>query len=294
MSLPPPDQCPISVRGLGKVYTPDWGGGTVRALAGLDLEVRRGEVFGLLGPNGSGKSTTLKIILGLIHATEGEACVFGASVSDPATRRRLGYLPENPHFYRYLTGRETLRFFGELCGLRRAAADSRARDLLAKVGLNHGADRALAGYSKGMLQRIGLAQALMHDPELVVLDEPTAGVDPVGSRDIRDLILDLKCEGRTVLLCSHLLEQVEEVCDRVTILHQGRKVLEGALSELLSDSDALQITVRNSSASPQDTVATLTASGYQIESVRRPRLTLEELFLRHIGSTQSVSQEIKL
>jgi ABC-2 type transport system ATP-binding protein len=278
------DATPIVVRGLTKRYPLAWRRGQVVALDRLDLEVRRGEVFGLLGPNGSGKSTTLKLILGLVRATAGEVLLFDESFHTAAARRRLGFLPENPYFHRFLTGAETLRFYGRVCGVTGARLEARINELLALVGLEHGRDRPLRTYSKGMLQRIGLAQALVHDPELLLLDEATAGVDPLGSREIKDLILHLKQLGKTIVLSSHLLDQVEEVCDRVVILHLGRKVLEGRLEDLLQVQDRMTLTVAGLDETNEARAReALAAAGVSVEEVRRPRLTLERLFLETVG-----------
>src|ERR1044071_5969642 len=212
----------VTVIGITKIFPAPLRGRSVVAVHDLNLEVPSGQIYGLLGPNGSGKSTTLKIILGLITPTRGKTEIFGRDSNQVASREAVGFLPESPYFYKYLTGAETLCFYGKLCGLRGGRLRSRVEEMLELVGLTSARDRRLGSYSKGMLQRIGLAQALVHEPKLAVLDEPTAGVDPVGARAIRDLILDLKRRGVTVLLSSHLLEQVEEICDRVGILEIGR------------------------------------------------------------------------
>ena len=222
----------IRTENLSKKYNLGWGRGRLLALEGLNLRVREGEVYGLLGPNGSGKSTTLKLILNLVWPTAGGAWIFDVPCDKVVSRLHVGFLPENPYFYRYLTGAETLSFYGNLCGMRGAPLAKRVDELLELVGLTAARDRRLAGYSKGMLQRIGLAQALIHDPRLLLLDEPTAGVDPVGSREIRDLILRLKQMGKTVLLSSHLLAQVQDVCNRIGILNLGKMILEGEVSKL--------------------------------------------------------------
>ena len=201
----------IRTEGLTKKYALGWRKGRLLALDHLNLRVREGEVYGLLGPNGSGKSTTLKLILDLVSPTDGRAWIFDVPCEKVVSRLHVGFLPENPYFYRYLTGAETLEFFGRLCGMSGTSLKKRIDELLELVGLPHARDRRLAGYSKGMLQRIGLAQALIHDPKLLLLDEPTAGVDPIGSKDIRDLIHRLKEMGKTVLLSSHLLAQVQDV-----------------------------------------------------------------------------------
>ena len=212
----------VAVHGLTKTFPvhfhPTRG---VVAVKDLNLRIEPGEVYGLLGPNGSGKSTTLKIILGLVSPTRGRTEIFGRDSRLVESREAVGFLPENPYFYKFLTGAETLHFFGRLCGMAGATLKNRVNELLDLVRLNKARDRRLGTYSKGMLQRIGLAQALIHDPRLVVLDEPTAGVDPAGSREIRDLIMDLKRRGITVLLSSHLLAQAQEICDRIGILADG-------------------------------------------------------------------------
>src|SRR5213594_5262225 len=209
----------VAVHGLTKIFSvpfhPTRG---VVAVKDLNLRIEPGEVYGLLGPNGSGKSTTLKIILGLVSPTRGRTEIFGRDSRLVESREAVGFLPENPYFYKFLTGEETLRFFGKLCRVNGSRLKSRVRDLLELVDLTNARDQRLSTYSKGMLQRIGLAQALIKEPKLVVLDEPTAGVDPAGSRDIRNIIVDLKQCGISVLLSSHLLSQVQEICDRIGIL----------------------------------------------------------------------------
>jgi ABC-2 type transport system ATP-binding protein len=239
----------IAIRGLTKVFPIPFRRTKVVAVRDLNLEVAPGQIYGLLGPNGSGKSTTLKIILGLVPPTRGTTAIFGCDSREVRSREAVGFLPENPWFYKYLTGEETLSFYGKLCGIRGARLQSRIDDLLDLVGLQNARDRRLAGYSKGMLQRIGLAQALIQEPRLVVLDEPTAGVDPAGAREIRDLIHDLKRRGITVLLSSHLLAQVQEVCDRVGILAQGVLVREGSVDELLGIENQTELILQN--ATPQ-------------------------------------------
>src|SRR5271156_6194919 len=227
--------------GLTKRYPLTWKRKVLLALAHLDLQIKPGEVFGLLGPNGSGKSTTLKLLLGLVVPNEGEARIFGLPPDNLAARRRVGFLPENPYFYSFLNGDETLRFYGRLCGVTGAKLEQRIEELIDLVGLQNGRERPLRSYSKGMLQRIGLAQAMIHDPDLLFLDEPTAGVDPLGSSQIRDLILKLKAMGKTVVFSSHLLDQVQEVADRVAIFSLGKKVLEGSIDDLLTENEGTQI-----------------------------------------------------
>ncbi|MBA3832344.1 MAG: ABC transporter ATP-binding protein [Chthoniobacterales bacterium] len=270
----------VAVRGLTKVFPIPFRRTRVVAVRGLNLEVAPGQVYGLLGPNGSGKSTTLKIILGLVSPSSGSTEIFGRDSREVGSREAVGFLPENPYFYKYLTGAETLRFYGKLCGLSGVRLKSRTGELLELVGLQNARDRRLGGYSKGMLQRIGLAQALIQEPKLVVLDEPTAGVDPAGSRDIRDLILDLKRRGITVLLSSHLLAQVQEICDRVGILANGVLVREGRVEDLLAIENQTELILQN--ATPEvlnDIAALLKKSSARLIEQRQPQTTLERLFL---------------
>ena len=270
----------ISIRNLTKIYPIPFKREWVTAVDNLTLSVEPGQVYGLLGPNGSGKSTTMKVLLGLVTATRGQTQIFGHDSTLVKSHEEVGFLPENPYFYKFLTGEETLRFYGKLCGLRGGALRDRARDLLKLVGLENAADRRLGGYSKGMLQRIGLAQALVQEPRWLVLDEPTAGVDPAGSREIRDLILEFKSRGITVLLCSHLLGQVQEICDRIGILHQGRLVCEGELESLISVQNQTQLIFEN--ASPDLLArfeAEAAACGARLVEKSKPQTTLERFFL---------------
>lgn len=270
----------VSVQNLTKVFPIPFRRTRLVAVRGLNLEVAPGQVYGLLGPNGSGKSTTLKIILGLVAASTGSTKIFGRDSREVGSREAVGFLPENPYFYKYLTGEETIRFYGKLCGLRGKKLAARTNELLDLVSLQEARDRRLGGYSKGMLQRIGLAQALIQDPKLVVLDEPTAGVDPAGSREIRDLILDLKQRGITVLLSSHLLAQVQEICDRVGILANGVLVREGRVEELLAIENQTELILEN--ATPEvlaQISAILEKSNTRLVEQRQPQTTLEGLFL---------------
>ena len=232
----------VAVRGLTKVFKDFWGRAKARAVDNVDFEVRRGEVFGLLGPNGSGKSTTVKMLLGLLYPTKGHIEVFGHSPRHVATKSRIGYLPEESYLYKYLNSHETLDFFGNLFSLPRAERDKRAEQLLEMVGLSQTRTRAVGEFSKGMQRRIGLAQALINDPDLVILDEPTAGLDPIGCREVKDLILALARRGKTVILSSHLLSDVEDVCDRVVIYYGGKIQAMGTLKELLATPDVVRIT----------------------------------------------------
>jgi ABC-2 type transport system ATP-binding protein len=232
----------VAVRGLTKVFKDFWGRPKARAVDNVDFDVRQGEVFGLLGPNGSGKSTTVKLLLGLLYPTRGHIEVFGKSPRHVATKSRIGYLPEESYLYRYLNSHETLDFFGNLFHLPPDQRRERAEQLLEMVGLTQARTRTVGEFSKGMQRRIGLAQALINDPDLVLLDEPTAGLDPIGCREVKDLILALARRGKTVILSSHLLADVEDVCDRVVIYYGGRIQAMGELKDLLANRDAVRIT----------------------------------------------------
>ena len=271
----------VAVHGLTKIFpVPFHPTRGLVAVKDLTLRIEAGQVYGLLGPNGSGKSTTLKIILGLVSPTRGRTEIFGRDSRLVESREAVGFLPENPYFYKFLTGAETLRFFGRLCGMTGSTLKSRVNELLDLVGLDKARDRRLGTYSKGMLQRIGLAQALIHDPRLVVLDEPTAGVDPAGSREIRDLIIDLKRRGITVLLSSHLLAQAQEICDRVGILADGVLVREGHLRELIAIENQTELVIAD--ASPQlvnEIESVINRSNAKLIERRKSTTTLERLFL---------------
>ncbi|PAW83393.1 MAG: ABC transporter ATP-binding protein [Pedosphaera sp. Tous-C6FEB] len=232
----------VSVRGLTKVFKDFWGRPKARAVDNANFEVRRGEIFGLLGPNGSGKSTTIKMLLGLLYPTKGHIEMFGHSPRHVKTKARIGYLPEESYLYKYLDSRETLDFFGNLFQLPPEQRDQRTEQLLEMVGLNQVRSRTVGEFSKGMQRRIGLAQALINDPDLVILDEPTAGMDPLGCREVKDLILALKNRGKTVILSSHLLSDVEDVCDRVVIYYGGKIQADGTLKELLTERDSIRVT----------------------------------------------------
>ena len=280
----------VAVIGVTKLFPIPFQWRSIVAVRDLNLQVSAGQIYGLLGPNGSGKSTTLKIILGLVSPTQGRSEIFGRDSSLVASREAVGFLPESPYFYKYLTGAETLRFYGKLCGLRGAKLRSRIDELLELVGLTSARNRRLGGYSKGKLQRIGLAQALIQEPKLVVLDEPTAGVDPAGAREIRDLILDLKRRGITVLLSSHLLGQVQEICDRVGILADGALVREGALDDLLAIENQTDLVLEDASPELVGEIETLAAkSGARVIERGRSRTSLERIFLE---ATEKPKKEI--
>src|SRR5271168_3137274 len=245
----------VETSGLTKVYKDFWGRDKVRALDDLSFTIRRGEVFGLLGPNGSGKSTTIKLLLGLIFPSAGSATVLGHKAGSTVINERIGFLPEESYLYRFLNGEETLRFYGQLFKIPRRELNKRIPALLDTVGLDGKArKRKLREYSKGMARRIGLAQALINDPELILLDEPTTGLDPIGTREMKDLILSLKQQGKTVLLCSHLLADVQDVCDRITILFRGKMQTIGHVRDLLQVKDVTQIQARGLSVGQAEEV----------------------------------------
>jgi ABC-2 type transport system ATP-binding protein len=274
----------VEIRNLVKDFKTSFRRQPLRAVDGVSIRIEPGEVYGLIGPNGSGKSTTMKALLGLLAPTAGACAIFGKDSLKVDSRDDVGFLPENPYFYKHLSGAETLRFYGKLCGLGGRHLRERVDELLALVDLEGARDRRLGGYSKGMLQRIGLAQALIQEPRLVILDEPTAGVDPVGSRQIRDLIFKLRERGITVFLCSHLLEQVQEVCDQVGIIFQGRMIREGRLDDLIAIEDQTEIVLRDASPGliSQITVLVANTPGTTLVRTGKPRTTLERLFLREI------------
>lgn len=279
----------VEIRDLVKDFKTSFRRQPLRAVDRVSIRIMPGEVYGLIGPNGSGKSTTMKALLGLVAPTSGQCAIFGKDSLKVDSRNDVGFLPENPYFYKHLTGAETLRFYGKLCGLGGRMLDERVNELLALVDLEGARDRRVGGYSKGMLQRVGLAQALIQEPRLVILDEPTAGVDPVGSRQIRDLILKLRERGITVFLCSHLLEQVQEVCDHVGIIFRGRMIREGRLDELIAIEDQTEIVLKDSGDALLAQIAALVEKtpGASIVRTGKPRTTLERLFLREIREEES-------
>jgi ABC-2 type transport system ATP-binding protein len=278
----------VETRNLSKTYRDFWGRRKKVALKPLDLAIRRGEIFGLLGPNGSGKTTTLKLLLGLIFPTSGEALVFGRDATDVAKNERIGYLPEESYLYKFLDAEETLDFYGRLFDMPPAERARRAAALLEMVGLGRDRKRQLREYSKGMTRRIGVAQALINDPELVLLDEPTSGLDPIGTREMKDLIIDLKARGKTVIMCSHLLADVEDVCDRIAVLHQGELKELGRVEDLLRVTDVTQIRARGLSAAAADEIRAVLArhGGSEIE-IGNPTTTLEDLFLEVVRDSEA-------
>lgn len=285
-------QSAVTVTNLSKVFKGQLGRKPFLAVRDLSFEVKAGEVYGLIGPNGSGKSTTMKVILGLLAPTTGHTEIFGRDSSTVQSRQDVGFLPENPYFYKHLTGMETLLFYGRLCQLSGQALRDRAKELLALTGLETAADRRVGGYSKGMLQRIGLAQALIHEPRLLVLDEPTAGVDPAGSRKIRDLILEFKQRGITVLVTSHLLEQLQEVCDRVGIMANGCMVSAGRLDDLIAVENQTEIVLQDASPELLARIKELVAAENgrtTLVQMGNPRTTLERLFLKTTEESSDAS-----
>jgi len=283
----------VSVRGLTKVFKDFWGRAKARAVDNADFEVRRGEVFGLLGPNGSGKSTTVKLILGLLYPTKGHIEVFGHSPRHVATKSRIGYLPEESYLYRYLNSRETLDFFGNLFRLTRNERNDRAEQLLEMVGLSQTRMRAVGEFSKGMQRRIGLAQALINDPDLVILDEPTSGLDPIGCREVKDLILALARRGKTVILSSHLLADVEDVCDRVVIYYGGKVQARGTLKELLATPDAIRITTPALPREAMERVLAIIREDVAADKVKidTPTHNLESYFLDVVQNARQAAAE---
>src|SRR6187455_3805465 len=275
----------IETRSLSKTYRDFWGRQKVRALKALDLEVKRGEIFGLLGPNGSGKTTTIKLLLGLLFPTEGQALIFGKDATDVSKNERIGYLPEESYLYRFLNAEETLDFYGRLFDIPAAVRRERAAKLIDMVGLSADRKRTLREYSKGMRQRIGLAQALINDPELVILDEPTSGLDPLGTRWMKDLIVELRDQGKTIIMCSHRLEDVQDICDRVAILNEGELQELGTVRGLLEDVQRLELQARGVQLNDdlkRDLDAVLAKHGGKIEFIGHPTTTLEALFLKII------------
>jgi ABC-2 type transport system ATP-binding protein len=278
----------IETRNLTKIYRDFWGRPKVRALNALDLQVRRGEIFGLLGPNGSGKSTTIKLLLGLLFPTNGQALVFGKEATDVAKNERIGYLPEESYLYRFLNAEETLDFYGRLFDMPTATRRQRIEELIQLVGLQHARRRQLREYSKGMTRRIGLAQALINDPELILLDEPTSGLDPIGTREMKDLILRLREQGKTILMSSHLLPDVQDVCDRIAILHQGELKELGKVSDLLTVQDVTQFRAQGLSKAAEDEIREVVARhGGQMVGMDHPTLSLEELFLNIVKESEA-------
>lgn len=271
----------IETRSLSKVYRDFWGRPKVQALKALDLQVRRGEIFGLLGPNGSGKTTTIKLLLGLLFPTEGDALVFGEPTTNVAKNERIGYLPEESYLYKFLNAEETLHFYGRLFKISTSERRKRVNRLIDLVGLSAAKHRQLREYSKGMQRRIGLAQALINEPELILLDEPTSGLDPIGTSEIKELIRDLREQGKTIVLSGHLLADMQDICDRIAILHRGELKELGKVNKLLTVQDVTQIKTRDlPEAALAEIRGVIERYGAEVLAVDHPTTTLEELFLR--------------
>ncbi len=273
----------IEIRNLSKVYRDFWGRKKVQAVKSLSLDVKRGEVFGLLGPNGSGKTTTIKMLLGLLFPTSGEIRILGRDAADVEKNERIGYLPEESYLYKFLNADETLDFYGRLFRISGKERAERADRLIKLVGLDGARRRQLKEYSKGMTRRIGLAQALINNPDLVLLDEPTSGLDPIGTREMKDLILRLKDEGKTVVLCSHQLADVQDVSDRIAVLFQGELKVLGEVEQLLELTNETEIRTGHLSDEAIEEVKAVLAKHTSGESsFQRPRADLEQLFLRTV------------
>ncbi len=280
----------VDIRKLTKIYRDFWGRQKKVALRALNLQVYRGEIFGLLGPNGSGKTTTIKLLLGLLFPTDGDALVFNQPAAEVKKNERIGYLPEESYLYRFLNAEETLDFYGRLFKLDPEVRRKRAQELIDTVGLSRDKKRILKEYSKGMRQRIGLAQALINDPELVILDEPTSGLDPLGTKWMKDLIVSLRDQGKTIIMCSHRLEDVQDICDRVAILSEGELRKLGSVRSLLEDVQRLELRATGLQLNDEirrDLEAVLAKHGGKIETVGHPTTTLEDLFLRIIEESKA-------
>ena len=283
----------VEAIGLTKEFRDFWNRPKAKAVNDIDFTVREGEVVGLLGPNGSGKSTTVKMLLGLLYPTAGRLSVFGKSPRDVDTKKLIGYLPEESYLYKYLTAYETLDFFGSLFSLSAEERKKRTSQLLEMVGLEHAKDRPVGEFSKGMIRRIGLAQAMINDPAFLILDEPTSGLDPLGCREVKDLILMLKKRGKTVIVTSHLLSDIEDVCDRVVILYGGRIRAEGTLNELLTIQSTNRITTPNLPPAAMEKLLEVLRSNLKDEEIKidHPRMSLEEFFLDVVNKAQAESVE---
>jgi ABC-2 type transport system ATP-binding protein len=280
----------VETRKLTKIYRDFWGRQKKVALRALNIEVRKGEIFGLLGPNGSGKTTTIKLLLGLLFPTEGEAFVFGQPAADVRKNEKIGYLPEESYLYRFLNAEETLDFYGRLFDLTPAKRNSRAAELIEKVGLKNDRKRVLREYSKGMRQRIGLAQALINDPDLVILDEPTSGLDPSGARWMKDVISDLRSSGKTVIMCSHRLEDVQDICDRIAILSDGELQAYGEVAALLQDTNRVEMRASGLQLDPAlraELEEVLRRHGGTLDTIGHPTTTLEDYFLRIVAESKA-------
>lgn len=283
----------VSVRALSKVFKDFWGRPKAKAVNDVSFEIKKGEVFGLLGPNGSGKSTTIKMLLGLLNPTKGFIEIFGHSPRHVKTKERIGYLPEESYLYKYLDSRETLDFFGNLFQLHSEERAKRAEQLLEMVGLNQVRSRTVGEFSKGMQRRIGLAQALINDPDLVILDEPTAGLDPIGCREVKDLITALANRGKTVIISSHLLSDVEDVCDRVVIYYGGKIQAMGTLKELLTERETVRLTLPTLPREKMDQVLAMIRKDVAEDRIQidNPTQNLESYFLGVVKRARENEQQ---
>lgn len=280
----------IETFSLTKIFPDWWGRAKVIAVDDLKLGIRHNEVYGLLGPNGSGKTTTLKMLLGLLHPSKGKSLILGSEISDPEVKGKIGYLPEESYLYKYLNARETLDFYGKIFGLPGQVRKSRIEALLEMVGLSGMSNRAVGTYSKGMQRRIGLAQALINDPDLLVLDEPTSGMDPIGTRQMKDLIIELAGRGKTILLCSHLLADVEDVCNRIGIMYGGKMQVEGKVDELLSHSQEYEIKTGSLSGEAVEQIRDIVERTGQSCEISNPMDKLEDYFIRTVVDAQKQDQ----
>ena len=280
----------VETRKLTKVYRDFWGRQKHTALRALNLEIKKGEIFGLLGPNGSGKTTTIKLLLGLLFPADGEAFVFGKPAADVTKNERIGYLPEESYLYRFLNAEETLDFYGRLFNMDAKTRNDRSKEWIERVGLTSNRKRILKEYSKGMRQRIGLAQAMINDPDLVILDEPTSGLDPLGARWMKNLIVELRDQGKTVIMCSHRLEDVQDICDRIAILNLGELQAYGNVKELLQDVNRLELRASGlqiNDALRNELTEVLTRHGGKLDSLGHPTTTLEDYFLHIVEESKA-------
>ena len=283
----------VEAVGLTKVFKDFWGRPKAKAVKDIDFSINKGEIVGILGPNGSGKSTTIKMMLGLLYPSAGSVKVFSKSPKDVKIKKRLGYLPEESYLYKYLTAMETLDFFGALFNLSKADRRRRSEQLLEMVGLTHAANRPVGEFSKGMARRIGIAQAMINDPQLLILDEPTSGLDPLGCKEVKDLIKLLKNRGKTVVLCSHLLSDVEYICDKVMIMYGGKIRAVGALNDLLTVSNINTFSVPALSPAQTGKVLTFLRETLQDDAVKldHPKKTLEEFFIEVVKRAEDEKVE---
>jgi ABC-2 type transport system ATP-binding protein len=284
------NQYAIETISLTKIFPDWWGRAKVIAVEDLNLQIRQNEIYGFLGPNGSGKTTTIKMLLNLLHPTKGAAFVFGGTVDNPAVSARIGYLPEESYLYRYLTARETLDFYGRIFGLSADVRKARIETLLEMVGLSGMGNRQIGTFSKGMARRIGLAQALINDPDLLILDEPTSGMDPMGTRQMKDLFVELARRGKTILLCSHLLADVEDVCDRIGILYGGRMQVEGTVRELLQQKDELQMRTGQLSERTLEQIRRIVLHEGSPIDIEKPMDKLESFFIKVVAKARQEKQ----